>query len=44
MAIEIVPSRITMLEGNIDYLTKTPLLTKERGFLQIRGAWYTKPN
>ena len=32
-AIEHVLSRITMSEGNMDWLTRTLFLTKERGFL-----------
>jgi len=31
--LEYAPSRITMQEGNIDWLTNTPFPMKERGFL-----------
>ena len=37
MAVEYIPSRITKLERNMDWLTDTPFLTIDRGFLLRRS-------
>jgi len=41
-AVEYVPSRMTILEGNMDWLANTPFSSKERGFFiadqEVRGV------
>jgi hypothetical protein len=39
-AVDRVPSRIIMLEGNMDWLKNTPYLAKRRDFLlKLRQSW-----